>query len=151
MEFRTPPSDGETDAPPHKLQIIAIVQLTSGLINVLVMTALVTLSLSAAFGSVGTFCGGIVASLGCPLGCLGFFGWACGLWGLALLPIGILEAIAGAVALVNPDNARTLVRAAAIAEMASLLFGGIGSAIAGVAVWSLLKDPAVVGYLDGAP
>ena len=139
------------DGPPRQLQTIAIIQLVSGLVNILLMAALVTITLTAVGGTAGTCVSVIFAMLGCPLGCVGVLGWACGLWGLALLPIGLFEVVAGGVALVNPEPSPTLIRAAAIAEMASLLFGGLNSAVAGVAVWSLLKDPDVVGYLDGAP
>ena len=140
------------DAPPKQLQTIAAIQLVSGLVNILFMAALVTISLTAAGATAGTCVGVVFAVLGCPLGCVGVLGWGCGLWGLALLPIGLFEVVAGGMGLVNSDTSSpTLIRAAAIVEMASLLFGGLGSAVAGVAVWSLLKDPDVVGYLDGAP
>lgn len=137
------------ERPPAKLQQVAILQLVSGVVNVFAMAAIVSIVLGGSAGIVGSVCGGLLAGLGCPIGCLGFFGWMCGLWGLALLPIGILELFAGILGLVNPEGSGTVMRVAAMAELASLLFGGIVSTVAGVVALGLLRDEEVVLYLDG--
>ena len=135
--------------PPAKLQQVAILQLVSGVVNVFAMAAVVSLVLGGSAGVVGSFCGAIIAGVGCPLGCLGFFGWMCGFWGLALLPIGILELVAGLVGLVNPEGSGTVMRVAAMAELSSLLFGGLVSTVVGVVALGLLRDEEVVLYLEG--
>jgi hypothetical protein len=135
--------------PPAKLQQVAVLQLISGVVNVFVMAAVVSLVLGSSFGVVGTFCGGLLSIVGCPVGCLGVFGWMCGFWGLALLPVGILEMVAGMVGLINPEGSGTVLRVTAVAELASLLFGGIVSTVIGVVALGLLRDEEVVGYLEG--
>jgi hypothetical protein len=137
------------DRPPAKLQQVAVLQLVSGVVNVFLMAALVSMVLGGTLGTIGAFCGTIVASVGCPLGCIGFFGWMCGFWGLALLPIGVLELVAGLVGLVNPQGSGTVMRVAAMAELSSLLFGGIVSTVIGAVALGLLRDEEVVGYLEG--
>lgn len=132
---------------PARLTQAALLQLVSGLINVFVMGALVTVLLGTVGGGVGSFCGTIVAAVGCPLGCLGFFGWICGVWGLVLLPIGMLEIAGGAMGLMMPESAGTVMRAAALAELASFAFGGVISGVIGVVAMGFLRDPEVAGYL----
>lgn len=134
--------------PPAKLKQAAFLQLLSGLINVFVMAALVTVLLGTVGGGVGSVCGTVIAAVGCPLGCLGFFGWVCGLWGLVLLPIGMLEIAGGAMGLLMPESSGTVMRAAALAEMASFLFGGVVSGVVGVVTMGFLREPEVAGYLD---
>ena len=73
----------------------------------------------------------------------------CGAWGLVLLPIGVLEIVGGIVGLTNPRGAGTVLRVAAMAELASFVFGGLVSGVIGVVVLGLLRDEEVVGYLEG--
>ena len=94
--------------------------------------------------------GALIGMLGCPLGCLFGFSWVCGLWGLALLPIGVLEVVCGAVTLLDPDRGGPFLRVAMVTELASVAFGGLMSFGAGFVVMGLLRDPEVVAFLTTA-
>lgn len=135
--------------PPAKLKQIAILQLISGTINVCVMAVVVSTILGASSGLAGTICGMGLALVGCPAGCLGPLGSACGFWGLLLLPIGIGEIVSGITALVHPQGAANLLRLATLAELSSLLFGGVVSAVVGLVGLRLLADDDVAAYLEG--
>ncbi|HHO49547.1 MAG TPA: hypothetical protein ENK18_01450 [Deltaproteobacteria bacterium] len=135
--------------PPTKLKQIAILQLISGVLNVCVMAAAVSLALGASSGLVSTLCGASLALVGCPIGCLGPLGSACGFWGLLLLPIGIGEIVSGITVLAHPQGAVNLLRLTTLAELSSLLFGGVISTVVGVVSLRLLRDDEVVAYLEG--
>ena len=134
--------------PPTKLKQIAGLQLASGFVNVLVMSVVASMVTGTVSGLVGWTCGVPAALLGCPAGCLGLAGPACGAWGLVLLPIGILEIVSGGWALWRPEQAGSLVRFTALAELVSPVFGGLPSLIAGIWVTRLLRDDQVLAYLD---
>ena len=125
-----------------------MLQVFSGLVNVLFTTAFVMSAVAGVSGFVGTTCGTAVMGLGCPLGCVGYAAPMCGLWGLPLLLVGFVEIIAGASGLSQARAAEPLMRAAAMAELASLLFGGLPSAIAGVITWRLLGRDDVLAWLE---
>lgn len=131
---------------PQKLQMLAGVQLASGAVNLFVMGGLVSGVLFAVLGGGGS----LIATCSpiCPLAALGPCAGLCGFWGFALLPIGMLEIVCGAVTLANPDGARTFVKIGMITELASLLFGGVVSFAAGMLVRNLLEDPEVAGFLE---
>lgn len=131
-----------TDSAPARLKTAAILQLASGVVNVFVMAAVSTTVWTLVGGGLGTFC---LHTLMCPVG---MFGWACGAWGLLLLPIGVLEIVAGAAGLVAPDGAALPMRAATWAELFSVLCGGIASGVVGVLALSALRDDEVVAWLE---
>ncbi len=138
-----------TTPPPPKLKQLAILQLISGGLNVFVMAAVVSTTISVSSGTLGTLCGAMAAMVGCPLGCLGPLGWGCGVWGLLLLPIGIGEIVSGVAALAHPQGAATHLRLTTLAELASLPFGGLVSSVVGLVGLRLLRDDDVVAYLEG--
>lgn len=132
---------------PQKLQTIAIIQLVSGLVNFMFMGFTVTSILFTVLGTGGGLIAGCTAWI-CPLTafapCAGF----CGFWGLGLLPIGILEMVCGGLTLMQPDTAKNFVKIGMYTELASLLFGGIPSFVAGMVVRSMVSDPEVAGFLE---
>lgn len=132
---------------PQKLQMLAGVQLASGVLNLFVMGGLVTSVLFTVLGGGGSIIA--LCSPICPLAALGPCASVCGFWGLGLLPIGMLEILCGAVILVNPDGAKTFAKVGMVTELASLLFGGVTSFAAGMIVRNLLEDPEVKGFLEG--
>ena len=127
--------------------MLAGVQIASGVLNLFVMGGLVSGVLFAVLGGGGS----IVAMCApiCPLAAFGPCASLCGFWGFALLPIGMVEIVCGAVILANPDGARTFAKVGMATELASLVFGGVTSFAAGMIVRNLLVDPEVAGFLDG--
>ena len=123
---------------PEKLKTAAIVQLVSGLVNVFMMAGFAFFALSTLGGIVTTIC------------TLGLFpvGWCCGFLGLLLMPVGLVEIVAGVLGLTNNPSAGKVIGMTVYLEMASLLCGGIGSAIAGFVVRGMLSDPEVVAFLE---
>ena len=118
------------DEGPLLLKRAAVFQLASGLANVFVLPAV----LSMAGGLCGAFTFG--------------FGSVCALGGCILMPIGVLEIVAGAVGLAQPARGAELMRWATWAEFASVLGGGIHSAIIGYVVTAMLDDAEVQLFLD---
>src|SRR5687767_11050760 len=126
---------------PGRVSGTAILQIVSGAINLTVMWWLVGMV-------VGTSCGGVTAllSLGaCPIGVF------CGLVSWFLIPLGLLELVAGILGLANPRGGGSLMRVVAILEMVSLLCGGLGSFVAGAIGIGLLADPEVKAFLSQRP
>ena len=109
---------------PDVLKKAAILQVVSGLLNILVLPVVLSL---------GSGCIGGVCSVG-----------AC-----VLVPVGLLETTAGAVSLFQPDRGAIWMRYATWAEYLSLLGGGIHSAIVGYLVSGMLEDAEVQIYLEG--
>ena len=140
---------------PQKLQAIAAVQIVSGILNLVVMGLMVATVVGGGAGTLGSIVGALFTLLGCPFGCLFSLGWLCGLWGLVLVPIGMIEILCGTVILVNPDGAGGFAKAGMMTELASVVFGGVFSFVAGIVVLNLLKDAEVAGFLEsggqGAP
>lgn len=137
---------------PVQYKTAAIAQIVSGVVNMLLMAAVISVTLSGVFGTIGLTCGTILLSAACPAGCIGWLMPACGLWGLVLLPIGFAEVMAGVYALTEPRKGAPFVRGVAVLELVSVLFGGLPSAVVGGCVLMLLGDPKVALYLvdDGA-
>jgi hypothetical protein len=133
---------------PQKLQVIAGIQIVSGIANIVIMSGTVTTILFTILGGGGSIIAGCTAWF-CPLTallpCAGF----CGFAGLGLMPIGLVEIICGAITLVQPENAKTALRIGMYTEFASILFGGITSFIAGFVVRAMTADPEVAGFLEG--
>ncbi|MCA9490168.1 MAG: hypothetical protein KC621_09595 [Myxococcales bacterium] len=135
---------------PQKVQIAAVVQIVSGVVNMLLMALSVSTVLAGVAGVAGGLIGALLSAVGCPLGCLFAFSWMCGLWGLALLPIGILEVICGAATLMDPDSGGPFLRVAMITELVSVIFGGLVSFGAGFVVMGMLRDPEVTAFLTAS-
>lgn len=124
-----------SEAVPERLKTAAIMQLVSGLINVFVMTWIASFTLGLA-GSICT---------------LGFGGQFCGFLACFLAPIGLFEIVAGAMGMTNPRDGARVMRIASFVEMASLLAGGIPSAIIGFLVLQWMGEPEVAAYLESEP
>ncbi len=122
------------DEVPANLKNAAILQLVSGFLNIFIVSWVV-------WAGIGTFCGVLTFFLG-------GLGGMCGLAGCALIPIGLIEVISGGMALANPKSGGTFVKYVSYLELASLLFGGLISAIAGGVVMSMMGDDEVIAYLE---
>lgn len=123
----------EETAPP-KLKQAAILQVVSGFINIFLIAFLSFCSIGTVMGLCTVFLGGI--------------GGICGWWGCFLIPIGIAEVVVGIMGIVNPKTGGRFMKFVAYLEMASIIFGGIPSAIVGFLVNQWLSDPEIVAYLD---
>lgn len=140
---------------PQQLQAVAILQLVSGALNLFLIwyfasSAWALLGTSASC-VVGMILGLLGSAVGCPLGFLfAYCGLGCGAIGLALIPVGFLELVAGIAGLVQPRGAGTLGRVAAWAEIGSLLAGGLISCVVGVVVLVLYRAPEVRAFEDDA-
>ena len=132
-------------AVPGPLKGAAIAQLVSGLVS-FAMTAILFLVYSASAGTAATILGTIIASFGCPLGCLGVFGYACGIWALPLALLGLLEVIAGIVGLVAPAKSKMLIQIVAVLEILSIIFGGLISLIVGIVALVLMRNESVAEF-----
>lgn len=109
-------------------QSIAIIQLVSGILNVVAIPYLIFVGLGAFGGAVTAFC-----TMGlCPIGV------GCGIPPLLLVPLGILEVVSGIVLLALEEPKPSFARSIAIVEIFSVLVGGLLSAVAGVVVLLLL-------------
>ena len=119
---------------PEKLNQAAIPQLVSGLVNVFMVSAI-------SWFSIGTVCG--VCTIWA-----GGLGGVCGLAGCMLIPIGIFEIVAGAMGLSDPKSGGPIMKYASYAEMVSIVFGGVPSAVVGFLVNRWLSEPEIVAYIE---
>ena len=130
---------GALEPQPQKQMILAIVQLVSGVLTLIlgfcVMPTLV--------GMVG----GCVTS---PCGVVGLppIGMCCGCIPYVLVPVALMEIVAGVLGLASPKASGQLAKWVALGECISLLLGGVTTAIAGGVVFFLLQDPEVSKYLE---
>lgn len=104
----------------------AVVQIVSGLITMTVM-CFVSYWTLAFVGAICTACVGGVGAL-----------W--GILTMLLLPIGLVEVVAGILGLTMPEPGAKVMRIAAFVELASVLVGGFTTAVAGVTVLTLLRE-----------
>lgn len=107
---------------PSRLTGAAIAQLVSGVVNLFGMWALASMFYM-------TVCGGITALItagACP------FGTVCGFAPWLLIPLGLLEIIAGILGLASPRSAVTLIKVTAVLEIVAIAAGGLGSLVAGI-------------------
>ncbi|MBX2802728.1 MAG: hypothetical protein KTR31_33920 [Myxococcales bacterium] len=118
------------DDVPDNLKKAAMFQIVSGLVNLVVLPALI-------WAGAG-LCGAVTFGLG----------GLCGLASCALWPIGIFEIVAGAIGLSDPRRGAALMRYATFAEYASLLAGGVHSAVVGYVVSSMLDDAEIQAFLE---
>ena len=119
---------------PENLKKAAIFQLVSGLVNMFVLPTLIWTGISV--------CTAVTFGFGGVLG-------ICGMFSCLLGPIGIFEVIAGGVGLANPKSGGQLMRFATYAEFASILGGGIHSAVVGYLVSNMLDGAEVQMVLEG--
>ena len=123
------------DEKPQKLQMIAIIQLVSGLLNMAVMSRLSMTIIRTLSG----ICTAVTMGIGVVT-------MICMFFPLALIPIGIFELVCGIMGLANPQTSRTMQTIGAITEIVAILFGGLISLVAGIVVLVMLKDPEVKAY-----
>lgn len=124
------------DGMPEALRNAAIAAMVSGVINFFVMPAVI-------YGATSVFAG-VCALFTFGLG--GIFA-LCGLGGCLLVPLGVAELAVGAVTLVDGRQGGPFLRWLSWVQMASVLVGGFGSLVAGLAIQRLLADDAVRDYL----
>lgn len=107
-------------------RLAGILQLTSGLVNLLVMTAVWVLGA----GGIGGIASMIVGSLcACPVP----FGIVCGAVGIFPLLLGFVELISGLLVLTGQPS-RRLIHVTAVLEVLSLAWGGVISAAVGLVI-----------------
>lgn len=130
-------------AVPEKVTTLAWLLVAGGAADTFVTAAVVTTLL----GAVGGAAGWGLALAGCSCGpALSL----CALWGVALLPLGVVELACGAMVLANPDGARTFVRVGHLVQLGSGLFGGVGGVVCGLVARNLLADAEVAAFLETA-
>ena len=93
----------------------------------------------------GTVCTVLTMGL-CPLTYLLYF---CGFAAFLVIPIGIVEAVVGLIALTNPGSVKGVISYVALAQIPCILLGDIISPIAGIVSYMMAKDPEVAGYIQG--
>jgi hypothetical protein len=137
-----------TEAPaPETLKYAAFTQIISGIVNIFVVSWGMFLFWQVAGGVFGSFLTILCASVGCPCGLLGYLPMCFSISGLFVVPLGILEILAGAMGLANPRSGVTMMRVVAIAEMLSLFIGALPAVLAGGVTLVFLQSPQVRGYL----
>lgn len=125
---------------PAKLKTVAVVQIVSGALNVFFLGWFTSMMLGGVAGALTA-----VVTLGiCPIGVL------CGLPPWLLIPLGILELVAGIMGLASPSQGSAkLAKIVSYVEVGSILLGGLLSCVAGVVNAMMVRDPEVQGYLEG--
>lgn len=124
---------------PEGLRVAAIVQIVVGVVDVSVGWVLASTMLGMA--------GCLLTS---PCLCLGIPppGTMCGMLGYLVLPLGVFEVVAGAVALNDPRTGVPLLKIASVLGICSVLFGALPSLIGGFIVQLQLQSPEVKGWLE---
>ncbi|MCA9567879.1 MAG: hypothetical protein KC656_08555 [Myxococcales bacterium] len=120
---------------PRPLRLAAILQITSGLLNILLVSWVAWLGISC-------FCGVVTFPFLSA-------GGVCGLFSFLLVPIGMLEFGAGVYGWLDPREGVSAMRLVAWAEIAGILVGGLPSAIVGLVVRALLGRDEVLVWLEG--
>lgn len=121
---------------PSRLTGAAISQLVSGVVNLFGMWWIASMFYM-------TVCGGVTALLtagACP------FGTICGFAPWLLIPLGLIEVIAGILGLASPRSAVTLIKVTAVLEILAFAAGGIGSLVAGVIAIVLASGQEVAAW-----
>lgn len=120
--------------PPSQVTTAAVAQLVSGLLNIFVFPAIGVVVIGGSCGLLTIFLGGC--------------GSLVGFLALLLVPIGIAEVVAGILGLANPKTGVSVMRIVGYVELASILFGGLISAVVGgVVSFVFLRAPEVEAYL----
>lgn len=120
---------------PQNLRLAALLQLTAGVLDILLMSWVSWFGISCVCGMVT----------------LPFLsaGGLCGFAGLLLVPIGLLEIGAGGYGWIDPRQGAWTMRNVALVQMAAVLCGGLPSMVVGIAVRRLLSTDDVLVYLEG--
>jgi len=137
------------DVAPPQLRYAAIAQIVSGLANIFLFSWMIFFFWTIAGFTVGTILTGLCAALGCPFGCIGYLPSCLSFTGFLVVPLGILEMIAGVLGLTNPRVGATMMKFVAVGEILALLIGAIPSAIAGGLAFMFMLNPEVRAYLEG--
>lgn len=117
--------------PPAKIQIIGVLHLVCGVLNVMTCLGL------AAYGLLmGIFTFGISLVFCCPIVWLG--------------PIGVVEIVSGVRHLSGDHHGLSPPRITAVAELFSILSCGVLSTVAGILTFVFLSDPEVAAYYQKA-
>ena len=143
--LQSPTSGGPLPEVPEKVRTLAIVQLVTGIIDVFFGWALAT-CLWYIGATACTAVTGICTAGMCPIGIVAYLGTFAA---FLILPIGLLEIVAGILGLTNPKQIPILPKIASVAGLVGLLFGGLTSAVGGGVAMYLLLDPEVKGFLEG--
>ncbi|MBM4393268.1 MAG: hypothetical protein FJ090_19255 [Deltaproteobacteria bacterium] len=120
---------------PEPARNAAIAQLVSGIVSIFIMMPLLYFGWQMVALGLGVLTLGIGAILGC-----------CGWSACLLLPLGVVEIIAGILGLTNNPAAVTMGRIVAYVEIAAILLGGITTFIAGVVAVIMLNKPEVEAW-----
>ena len=122
---------------PAQIRTAATLEVVSGGVNLLLTWWLASTAMSCGFGTITS-----VFTLGmCPFGLFaGFLSWL-------LIPLGLLEILAGVLVLTDSRNARIFLPWLPFLQVASLLVGGLSSAIFGLATWIILRDPEALAFM----
>jgi predicted ABC-type exoprotein transport system permease subunit len=120
---------------PQTLRIAAALQITAGILDVLLMSWLSWLGISC-----------LCSVVTLPLLSAGAF---CGFAGFLLVPLGLLEIGAGGYGWMEPREGARMMRHVALLQMAAIVCGGLPSAVVGVVVRRLLASDDVLVYLEG--
>lgn len=121
-----------------RTKVAAAIQLTVGILNLLVMSWLASLFWFSMGGVVSMFVMAICTLGLCPLP----IGSACAVVGPLIALVGVLEIVAGVAGLVRPEAFRPLTIMAAICGVLSLALGNPISVVGGVVVLAMLMTPA---------
>lgn len=124
-----------------KVDGLAALQVVSGLFNLIVMTWTTGLVLALVSSGIGL----LVTACGCPLGPLASL---CGMWSLALIPLGVFEIVTGTLALLRRPEWAWLAPYTALAELMGFAFGGLGSFVVGLVALRFLRDADVQPLLE---
>lgn len=129
---------------PSQVTISAVAQLVSGLLNVFLMSWMLATVLGTVFTTVGGAVTGILTCGMCPFGAVGGI---CGFASCMLIPVGVMEIVAGISGLANPHGSVQIMRYTAWLELVSLLFGGAISFFVGALAVVSLGAPSVALFL----
>ncbi len=120
------------------MKVAATIQLTVGILNLLVVSWMACLFWFS-YGGVVSMLVMAICTLGlCPLP----IGSACAVVGPVIAAMGILEIVAGVAGLVHPKTSRSLTFGVAVCGMLSIFLGNPISVVAGVVVLAVLSTPA---------
>ena len=122
---------------PAQIRTAATLEIVAGGVNLLLTWWLASTALSCGWGMVTS-----VFTLGlCPIGVFA------GFLSFVLIPLGLLEVLAGVLVLTDSRNARLFFGWLPWLQLASLLVGGLSSAVFGLAVWVMLREPEARAYM----
>lgn len=119
---------------PAGLKNAAIAQIVAGVINICIAGPLVWFTAASVCSILTFFIGGL--------------GGMCGMLGCLLVPLGFVEILVGVLSLTNPKGFGSASRILAFLEVASILCGGLISAIVGAVVLSMTGSDEVKLYLE---